>query len=100
VHSDNASTTFSVEKLLPRMARKFIWSAYWLRKKWPELIRYSNRVLGHGIGVFRRIGGIDQEYKKFVNKCLTTSSYQDQLEIIVYSIYYQYIWNPNKSVKT
>jgi len=100
VHSDNMYTTFSVESLLPRLARLFIRNAYWLQKKWPEIIRYSNRVFGHGIGVFRRIGGIDKEYQKLVNEYLTTSSYQDQLEILVYSIYYQYIWNPQKSVKT
>ena len=96
VHDKNAFTSFSVETKLPKLARLLIRNAYWLRKKWPETIRYSNRLLGQGIGISRRIGGIDREYEELVNVCKTSSSFRDQCEIIFYSTYYQFIWNPRK----
>jgi glycosyltransferase involved in cell wall biosynthesis len=100
VHRDNKFSSFSVEKLLPRMASLLIKNAYWLRKKWPDIYRYSNRILGHGIGVSRRISGIEKEYEDMASEYLKLSSYQDRFEIFFYSMYYQYFWNPQKRVQT
>jgi len=99
LHGANKFSTFSLEDKLPKLARVLIRNAFGLRKNWPDTIRYSNRLLGQGIGIFNRIGGINDEYEGLIKECFAFASSKDRLEILLYLVYYQYIWDANKSVK-
>jgi len=81
VHGDNAYT-FRFDKL-PYRARLDVVTAYWLKQKFPELSKLTNKIFADGISTYWRCGGVEKDYKKLVKSYWFSISPIESLEILV-----------------
>ncbi|MCL1463490.1 glycosyltransferase family 2 protein [Argonema galeatum] len=81
IHGDNAYT-FRFDKL-PYRARLDVVTAYWLKQKFPELSKFTNKVFADGISTYWRCGGVEQDYQKLVKSYWSSISPLEGLEILV-----------------
>ena len=92
IHGRNIFSGSQNKKKLSKIVHITISNAYWLRKNWPILRRYSNKTLGQGLGISKRIGAIDQNHINLLNEYLSSAAFQDRLEVKLFSLYYRYFW--------
>jgi len=95
-HDENKYSSKTLMEKLPLLARKKISNAYWLRKKWGPLHRYTNKMFSHGISIYNKLAITDQNYYLQIKDYYNMSSLQDNLEIGFYYIYYRFFWNQRK----
>jgi glycosyltransferase involved in cell wall biosynthesis len=94
VHGQNIMSGSKNQQKISKIIRITISNAYWLQKKWPILSRYSNKIIGQGIGLFHKTGDIDPYHNRLLEKYLSAASLQDRLEIKLFEFYYRNVWNP------
>ncbi len=45
-------------------------TAYWMRRRFPQMARLADKLMGMGMGMYGRLGGIDQKYSALVREYL------------------------------
>jgi hypothetical protein len=86
IHGDNAYTLN--DDPLP-MARISILTAYWMRERLPGSARFTNKLLAAGVSAYWRAGGVEVEYKGFVDDYLSSASTLEKVEIALRILYYR-----------
>jgi len=79
IHGNNAYTLRKDKQQLK--ARIQIFTAYWIRCKFPELSRFANALFVSGIAIYWRTGGIELEHREVVNKYFSFVPLLERLKI-------------------
>lgn len=89
IHGNNAYT-FRPDKAKLR-AKIQILTAYWMKKKFPSLYKFTNNIFALGIGMYWRYGdgNIEIESQEMVKSYLLTVTHLERLEIYVRAFYYR-----------
>lgn len=85
VHGSNALTNMDGRKQF--VARERTVAAYWLRDRFPELTRFTNKYFAGGLGTYWRTGGVESKYKELVKNYLSSASPLEKLEINLRAFY-------------
>ncbi|NES96567.1 MAG: glycosyltransferase [Desertifilum sp. SIO1I2] len=76
-----------------RKARIIILTGYWMRVKFPQFARYANNLIGAGLGIYWRAGGVEAESQEFLKKHLAATPLIAKLAIYLRAVYV-YLKNP------
>lgn len=90
IHGDNVYT--SGRKRTAVMGRVSILTAYWMRRKLPDMAPYTNRLLAKGIGTQRRLGGVEPEFEPLVADYLSAVSRRERMAISAMAWAYAGLW--------
>lgn len=88
IHDNNAYTCKSTIEKQKIYGKIDILTAYWIRVKFPELAKTTNKLLARGIGSYFQSGSIELHYKKTINTYLFTVSLAERINIIIKAFYY------------
>lgn len=68
-----------------------ILTAYWMKKNFPVLSKFTNNILALGMGMYWRYvdGGIEAESKNLIKRYLSSVTSLDRLEIYARAFYYR-----------
>lgn len=89
IHDDNAYSFKSSKRQLRARLRTL--TAYWMWVNFPELTKFTNKLLAEGVGIYWRNGGIEKEYKEVINNYLLGVSQKEKFEIYLRACYYCWI---------
>ncbi len=64
-------------------------TAYYMRDKLPGSVRFTNKLLAAGISAYWRTGGVEAEYRVFINDYLSSASRLEKVEITLRILYYR-----------
>ncbi|MFE1748127.1 glycosyltransferase family 2 protein [Coleofasciculus sp. H7-2] len=85
VHGSNA---YSMRKDKQKVqARIIVLTAYWIKKKFPSLSKFTNNLLATGLGMYSRSGGIEEECQEFVKSYLSSVTLREKIEIYLRALY-------------
>lgn len=86
VHGGNAYTGRSGrEKVL---AHVHLMQAYWLRRNFPELFRFTNKLLAAGLSVFWREKEMNKQSREIMDKYFTLITPLEKLRIYARTVFY------------
>ena len=68
-------------------ARIRVVTGYWLRRRFPELRRSSDRLFAVGLGLYWRLGGVEPPYRQIVRDYLAESRAVERLAILLRAAY-------------
>ena len=68
-------------------ARIRVVTGYWLRRRFPDLRRSSDRLFAVGLGLYWRLGGVEQPYRQMVRDYLAESGAVGRLPILLRAAY-------------
>jgi glycosyltransferase involved in cell wall biosynthesis len=88
IHADNAYTGKTTIDKLTIFTKIDIVTAYWMRVKFPELVRMANKLLARGLGGYSRIRRLDSKYEKTMQDYLNKASLGEKLGIYSQGFYY------------
>lgn len=88
IHDNNAYSFRADKQHLQLRARLLTLTAYWLWVNFPEIAKFTNRLLAEGVGIYWRTGGIEQEYREVIENYLYKVSQRERWEIRLRAIYY------------
>ncbi len=86
VHGNNAYTARSDRQQY--MARSIIIMANWMKVRFPELSKFTNKSFAKGLSIYWRTGGVEASAKELVKKYLASISILERLEISLRVFYY------------
>jgi hypothetical protein len=86
VHGNNAYTARSDRQQY--MARSIIIMANWMKVRFPELSKFTNKSFAKGFSIYWRTGGVEASAKELVEKYLASISILERLEISLRAFYY------------
>ncbi|MDJ0712607.1 MAG: glycosyltransferase [Prochloraceae cyanobacterium] len=92
IHENNSNTLKEDNKVKQRRAYNIVVLAYFMRLKFPELRKYTNRVFARGLSAYWISGGVETEGKKFIDNYLSDVSLQEKLKIGLMAIYQSRPW--------
>lgn len=91
VHDCNAYTARSDRQQY--MARSILIMANWMRVRFPELAKFTNKSFAKGLSIYWRTGGVEASAKELVKKYLASISILERLGISLRAVYYSLkIW--------
>jgi hypothetical protein len=98
IHGNNANAIGKESKGKPkeyqlRTAKINILLAYWIGVKFPSFSKFSNYVMGTGIGVYLRNGGKEKQYQELIKSHLASVTFIEKLKIYKTAVK-NYIENP------
>ncbi|MCL1463447.1 glycosyltransferase family 2 protein [Argonema galeatum] len=56
-------------------------TGYWLRVKFPDFSKFANNLVGTGLGMYWRAGGVEEEYRELVKNHLASVTLPEKVEI-------------------
>ena len=86
VHSNNAFTFKNDKQQLG--ARIHIFTAHWMRIKFPLMAKFSNNLFAVGLSNYWHSGGVETEYREFVKNYLSSVSLPERLQINLRTLYH------------
>lgn len=86
VHDNNAYTARGDRQQY--MARSILIMANWMRVRFPELSKFTNKSFAKGLSIYWRTGGVEASAKELVEKYLFSISLLETLEISLRALYY------------
>jgi glycosyltransferase involved in cell wall biosynthesis len=86
IHGNNAYTAMDGRQQY--MARAIIITANWMRTKFPEFAKFTNKSFAKGLSIYWRTGGIETSAKELVQNYLSSLSILERLEISLRAFYY------------
>jgi|SRR5919199_3191412 glycosyltransferase involved in cell wall biosynthesis len=86
IHGANAYTMRKDRQKV--QARIIILTAYWMRVKFPDFYKLSNNVFASGLGMYRRVGGVEAECQEFIEKYLSSVTVFEKIEIYARALYH------------
>jgi glycosyltransferase involved in cell wall biosynthesis len=87
IHGNNGNTLRSGKIFQQRRAYKAIVIAYFMQKKFPELTKFTNRMLARGIGIYWQIGKVDRESQQYIDDYFKDITIGEKIFIIAIAIY-------------
>lgn len=91
LHGSNAYAKTSDKQR--RKARIIVLTGYWMRVKFPQFAQYANNLIGAGLGIYWRAGGVESESQEFIKKHLAATPLAAKLAIYLRAAYV-YLKNP------
>ncbi len=86
IHGNNAYTAMDGRQQY--MARAIMIVAHWMRVKFPEFAKFTNKSFAKGLSIYWRTGGIEPSAKELVQNYLSSLSTLEILEINLRAFYY------------
>jgi glycosyltransferase involved in cell wall biosynthesis len=68
VHGGNVYSHRTTDDKARLAGRINVNTAYWLRRRLPELTRYADKLMGIGLGTFARVGGAEPKCRRVVDE--------------------------------
>ena len=87
IHGSNAYTGMSGKEQFH--ARETAVAAYWLKNKFPEFSKFTNKLFAKGLGIYWRTGGVEVRYKEVIKDYLSAVSLLERLEISLRAFYHR-----------
>jgi glycosyltransferase involved in cell wall biosynthesis len=92
IHDRNLFTTVddcptSLNETRRKMAAIFINTAYWLKAKFPPLIKYANNIFAVGLALYWRAGSKDQQSPAIVREYCSQTNLKSMIFILLRSSY-------------
>lgn len=79
VHGSNAYSMRNDKQKV--QARISTITGYWMRAKFPDFSKFGNNLVGTGLGMYWRAGGVEEEYRELVKNHLASVTLPEKLEI-------------------
>jgi glycosyltransferase involved in cell wall biosynthesis len=90
IHGENA---YSLRPEKARVgAKSFCVCAHWIRSRFPEMGRFTNKMMGMGLGMYRRSGGVDPKYGEIIDAYLAGTSPAERWGIHARAFYHSRPW--------
>lgn len=86
VHGGNMFTLRSDNQRLD--GRILVLTGYWIRKNFPDLKKFADKLFGIGLGLYWRTGGVESQYEEDVKKYFSLTSPLKRLEIYLRAMYH------------
>ncbi|MBV9389141.1 MAG: glycosyltransferase [Chroococcidiopsidaceae cyanobacterium CP_BM_ER_R8_30] len=87
IHGNNAYTLRNDKQKM--QARMHVLLAYWIRIKFPFLSKFTNNLLGVGMGLYwDNNGGVEAEYKELIKNYLSLANFAERFKIRLRFVYY------------
>jgi glycosyltransferase involved in cell wall biosynthesis len=86
IHGNNAYTAMNGRQQY--MARAIIIMANWMRAKFPEFAKFTNKSFAKGLSIYWRTGGIETTAEELIQSYLYPISIIERLEISFRAFYY------------
>lgn len=87
IHDNNAYTLRNDKQKLK--AKIQLLTAYWMKKNFPILSKFTNNILALGISIYWRNGGIEAECQKLVKSYLSSANPLEIFEMYARAFYYR-----------
>ena len=85
----HASNAYSFQADNQRVgARINVLTAYWTRRRFPQMARLSDKLMGMGMGMYAQLGGMDQTYQPLVREYLGSLSWLQRNAIQLRAFYH------------
>ncbi|WGV27603.1 glycosyltransferase family 2 protein [Halotia branconii] len=88
IHSNNAATLRKDRQ--DQKARKFMYTALWVKQKFPKFYKFANKLMAVGMGFQWQSGNKDSINEKTINDYLFSISNREKLNIYSRAIYYYF----------
>jgi glycosyltransferase involved in cell wall biosynthesis len=90
IHGENA---YSLRPDKSRVGAKSLCvCAHWIRSRFPDMARCTNKMMGMGLGMYRRSGGVDPKYAAVIDAYLAGASTLERWEIRARALYHSQTW--------
>ncbi|VEP16063.1 Glycosyltransferases involved in cell wall biogenesis [Hyella patelloides LEGE 07179] len=92
IHSTNDGTLQQGQKFRQKKARNQVVAAYLLRSKFPELVKFTNRLFARGFSYYLFDGIKQGEEKKLIDDYYKSATLSTKLTILLIAIYHSRPW--------
>ncbi len=99
IHHSNDGTLRQGPKFRQRKARNQLAAAYWLRSKFPELAKLTNRLFARGFSYYLFNGVQETEERELIDSYHKSVALSERLTIILMAIYHSRPWKKNQLYK-
>jgi len=90
IHGNNAYT-FRPERLQVG-AKSLVFTSWWLRSRFPDLRRFSNKQFAMGLGLYWRTGGVEERYRGAVETYLASLARHERSAVLARAFYHSRPW--------
>jgi glycosyltransferase involved in cell wall biosynthesis len=88
IHSSNAFSTQSFSRKRKVYAEMYLLTAYWMRVKFPEFSKLSQKLFSKGLATYFKSKDDDLNYQKVIRHYFDMSSYSERFALAWKSMYY------------
>jgi glycosyltransferase involved in cell wall biosynthesis len=88
MHSSNAFSTQGFARKRKVYAEMYLVTAYWMRVKFPEFSKLSQKLFAKGLATYFKSKGDDLDYQKVIRQYFTLASYPEKFAVAWKSMYY------------
>jgi glycosyltransferase involved in cell wall biosynthesis len=73
-------------------AKSLVFASSWLRSRFPDLRRFSNKQFSMGLGLYWRNGGVEAQYRGAVETYLASLGRRERCEVLLRAFYHSRPW--------
>jgi glycosyltransferase involved in cell wall biosynthesis len=88
IHSSNAFSTQGFSRKRKVYAEMYLVTAYWMRVKFPEFSKLSQKLFSKGLATYFKSKGDDLDYQKIIRQYFAMVSYPEKFAVGWKSMYY------------